>query len=385
MSEPTAHAPAERSPFSDVAALSGRVREECAALELLDFVPDMVMILNRERQIVYANRAVLARAGVQARDQVTGFRFGDLLNCQHASEGPGGCGTTDACRYCGAVNGVLESQGGRPATEECRIVTAEEAGEFPLDLRVFAQPIDLGGVPCTFFAAVDIAHEKRRLFLERIFLHDIMNTATAIRGFSRLLEQDSSDVEERADFVGRLGTLSERMIGEIDAHRQLLAAEQGTLDVHVKRMYAGEFLEEIHATYNRPDLVNRRWLRLATDSADVALDSDPVLLGRVVGNMIKNAVEASAPGDTVTIGCREGDAGVEFWVHNPSVMAEHVRLQIFERSFSTKGDGRGLGTYSMKFLSERLLGGRVSFSSTEEDGTTFVVSCPRAAAPALAA
>ena len=78
----------------------------------------------------------------------------------------------------------------------------------------------------------------------------------------------------------------------------------------------------------------------------------------------------------MTVGCRVGTAGVCFSVHNPSVMPRTVQLQIFERSFSTKGTGRGLGTYSMKLLSERYLGGRVWFSSSKGEGTTFYAEYP---------
>lgn len=65
-----------------------------------------------------------------------------------------------------------------------------------------------------------------------------------------------------------------------------------------------------------------------------------------------------------------------FWVHNPTVMPRKVQLQVFQRSFSTKGKGRGLGTYSVKFLSERYLQGQVFFASTPETGTTFTVHYP---------
>jgi sensor histidine kinase regulating citrate/malate metabolism len=57
-------------------------------------------------------------------------------------------------------------------------------------------------------------------------------------------------------------------------------------------------------------------------------------------------------------------------------MPRSVQLQVFNRSFSTKGAGRGLGTYSMKLLTERFLGGRVWFTSTREAGTTFYASYP---------
>ena len=90
-----------------------------------------------------------------------------------------------------------------------------------------------------------------------------------------------------------------------------------------------------------------------------------------IRDRIKNALEAARPGQMVTICCRPVETDVEFSVHNPNEIPRKVQLQIFQRSFSTKGVGRGLGTYSMKFLSERYLHGNVAFASTAEDGTTF--------------
>ena len=57
-------------------------------------------------------------------------------------------------------------------------------------------------------------------------------------------------------------------------------------------------------------------------------------------------------------------------------MTEAVRHQIFQRSFSTKGPGRGLGTYSVKLFTEQYLKGKVGFESLEGKGTTFFVSLP---------
>ena len=49
-------------------------------------------------------------------------------------------------------------------------------------------------------------------------------------------------------------------------------------------------------------------------------------------------------------------------------------MQIFQRSFSTKpGAGRGVGTYSARLLTERFLGGELSFESEMGRGTTFTV------------
>jgi signal transduction histidine kinase len=385
MPEPTEYAPAERGSRDDLLAVAASVRRECALIDLLHLVPDMVMVLNPNRQIVYANRAVLTSAGAGSLDDVMGRRPGEVWNCRHASETPGGCGTTAACEYCGALNGILLSSAGQPAVEECRILADGEEREEALDLRVWANPVVFGGEPCTFVAAVNIADEKRRAVLERVFLHDILNTATALRGFSRLLGADAVDEEDRGEFVERIGALSDRIIDEIEGHRELMAAESGSLEVQRRRVHVRQVVDDVFAAYNRPDMLNRRVLRIAVDCADVAIESDPGLLGRIVGNMVKNAIEASSPGDTVTIGCRAVGRDVQLWVHNPASMPSHVRSQVFKRSFSTKGPGRGLGTYSMKFLTERCLGGRIWFSSTEDRGTTFIASYPWPESPALAA
>ena len=104
--------------------------------------------------------------------------------------------------------------------------------------------------------------------------------------------------------------------------------------------------------------------------------SDRTLLQRVIGNMIKNALEASKPGETVTLASLPGKDTIRFTVHNAAAMTRDAQLQIFQRSFSTKGAGRGLGTYSMKLLTTRYLEGDVTFTSNEADGTTFEAVYP---------
>ena len=59
-------------------------------------------------------------------------------------------------------------------------------------------------------------------------------------------------------------------------------------------------------------------------------------------------------------------------------MPEAVQCQMFQRSFTTKiGDGHGIGTYSVKLLTEMYLRGTVEFRSTKAEGTTFIVRLPQ--------
>jgi signal transduction histidine kinase len=94
---------------------------------------------------------------------------------------------------------------------------------------------------------------------------------------------------------------------------------------------------------------------------------------------VKNALEATPEFDTVTIGAKDHGTKITFFVNNPGVMSEEVRYQIFQRYFSTKqGEGRGIGTYSVKLFTERYLGGKAEFTSREPEGTTFYVILPKA-------
>jgi len=371
----TFHAPSARCSSEQLAGQIAALDRDRAFSELLHCVPDGVLILNDTRQIIYANRAALALGGVP-HERVIGLRPGEFLGCSHSGDCEGGCGTTRFCRYCGGVNAILQARQGRATVEECHILVARPRGEEALDLRVWATPMAFGPHAFIFYAFLDIGDEKRRFILERIFLHDIGNTTTAMKGFLALLAATAEQPAQRDLYLHRVDFLSDQILEEIHAHRMLMAAEAGDLVLDPKPLTTLGVLRDVMDAYDRPAMLNGRKLAMAPASGDGAFASDPALLGRVLGNMVKNAIEASAPGESVTLSCAREGGGVSFAVANPTYMPENIRLQVFNRSFSTKGAGRGLGTYSMKFLSERYLGGRVGFTTSETEGTVFTARYP---------
>ena len=142
-------------------------------------------------------------------------------------------------------------------------------------------------------------------------------------------------------------------------------------------------VENLAEIYCRHEVAAGRELTVDSAAADLLMTSDQTLLGRVLGNMLKNALEACPVGERVTLGCRGDEERIVFWVHNPGVLSPEAKAGIFQRSFSTKGGSRGLGTYSMKLLSN-YLGGTVHFASSAETGTLFTASYPLAG-PVLSA
>jgi signal transduction histidine kinase len=156
----------------------------------------------------------------------------------------------------------------------------------------------------------------------------------------------------------------------------LLAAEKGELALDLCRLNSRELLAEVRRAYSRHPAAAGREMLVAPDAASFTLVTDRTILGRVMGNLAKNALEASPAGSPVTLSCQAGPSGGTFTCHNSGCMGAEARLQMFQRSFSTKGPGRGIGAYSVKLLTEKYLQGRVSFTSTVQDGTTFAVMLP---------
>jgi signal transduction histidine kinase len=342
--------------------------------QLLDAIPTPLLILNGRRQIVYANQSLLEMVAASEENQVFGSRPGDVLDCIFDRTSSGGCGTSEACKDCSAMLAVLSGLAGRNDEREC-CITRTRKGHQPeaLDLRVRTTPITCGGELFTVLAVSDISHEKRRRVLERIFFHDILNVAGSIRGFAEyLLNQSPANREE---IYALIQAAADQTIEEIETQRILSDAENNELRVVPEPFRLVDFLQTTVGLYHRHEVARDRALLVGPTIPDIILTSDQTLLRRLLGNTLKNALEAAAPGETVTVTCSVADDKVRFNVHNPGVIPHQVRLRIFQRSFSTKGEGRGLGTYSLRLLSDYLQC-EVSFTSSAEDGTTFHILHP---------
>jgi len=373
----TYFAPAERD---DEATLQQKRREFLTnrlAVTLLDAIPDLAAVLNTRRQIIAVNRRLLETLGIDAPERIVGLRPGELLECANCKHAPGGCGTGRECRVCGAANAILEAIETRgSATRECRVRTERGEDGGALDLEVQATSFCVDGTELVMVAMRDISAEKRRSVLERAFFHDILNVAGGLQGVAELLSYGEEDPQTEAEYIEDLRRMSQQIVDEIVAHRQLLAAERGELELDMTPVFVRELVDSVAELYRHHSVAEGRSL-VITECPDIELLTDATLLRRVLGNLIKNALEAVGKGQTVTVSVSRADGLVRFSVHNPGAIPEDVAQQIFQRSFSTKGgSGRGIGTHSVKLLAENYLGGEVSFTSTEAEGTTFTVAVP---------
>jgi hypothetical protein len=370
----TYFAPAGRDTPGEFARKVAIVRSNSLLAATLDAIPNMVMILNANRQIVAANHAMLRVLNTAEHDLLE-KRPGEVVRCVRPKEGPDGCGTSRHCATCGAVNAILESQTQHAqVVRECRILTEGDSGGSALDLRVAATPVELGGERFVVVTAEDISQPKRLDVLQRVFFHDVLNTAGCIAGYADHLTSEHAAVEEVSELLMHL---SEQLVEEINAQRDLVLAESGDLTVQVDMLPTRKLLDDLRKQYLKSPVAEQRRIELR-EVWNGIMWTDRRLLLRILGNMLKNALEATAPGYTVSLDCFLRDDQVAFAVHNPGVMSDDVQLQMFQRSFSTKAQsGRGVGTYSMRLLAEGYLGGKVDFVSRAPDGTTFTLTLPK--------
>lgn len=372
----TFFAPPERVSLEEVQTAARSLREHPLVQVLEKSLDGFMMILNPQRQVLAFNEDLLNFIGVPSEEELFGKRPGELLSCVHVEEGPNGCGTSRACAQCGAVLSVLSCQKTREvSTGECFLRAQPGGEETAFDFRVRATPLEVEGHIFTILLFHDISSIKRREALERTFFHDILNTVSGLMGLSGLLASlDNVDPKEMAK---RIVALSQKLNREIQEQRQLSQAENGQLTMEKQLTPVREILESISPVFEAHSVARDKELEVDQVASIENLHTDPVLLGRVLVNMVKNAFEAIGPGEKVKVTYTHEKGQPCFRVWNPGVIPAKVAHQIFHRSFSTKGQpGRGLGTYSMKLFGERYLGGRVWFETDAEKGTTFAIALP---------
>jgi signal transduction histidine kinase len=351
----------------------GKVSHSELITTLLNAMPDFLLVLNECRQIVVVNQRLLKAFNVTNPEMLLGLRPGEAMGCIHFSDGPDGCGTAKNCAVCGAVLAILASQeSGLPQKRECQLMLGKDCSA--LDLDVLATPITIEGERFTVLALRDISSEKRRYVMERVFFHDILNSAGGIRGLASLLQEGASPASEE-EYKTWMVDLSDNLIEEIKHQRRLLQAEQGQYIPTFEPVDLMELLRDVQRLYENHDRTPGRKLELE-EVTNCVLMTDRPLLRRIIGNMVLNALEASNRGDAISIWAHCAADHVQINVTNPGEMPLEVQLSLFKRSFSTKEkQGRGLGTYSMKLFGERYLRGIISFRSTS-GMTTFSIELP---------
>ncbi|KJL21834.1 Sensor protein KdpD [Microbacterium azadirachtae] len=226
-------------------------------------------------------------------------------------------------------------------------------------------------------AAVLAETDQVRSALLSALSHDLRRPLAAavaavggLRGAHRLSAEDRAELVETAD--ESLATLSRLVTDLLDVSR----VQAGVLAVSLGRVDAGggvvSALDELSLG---PDEVE-----LALDPALPPLRADPVLLQRVLVNLLTNAVRHSPAGDRVIVSTSRLGERAEIRVADrgegiPEDQRESAFLPFQRHGDTDNTTGLGLGLALSRGFAEGM-GGTLTAEDTPGGGLTMVVSLP---------
>lgn len=370
----THFAPAERTSPEELHLEINAVTNSPILTTMLETVGGLLVILDDHRQIVALNDSFLTILGIKDSSTALGLRPGEAVHCIHARDETGGCGTSKYCSNCGAVIAIVTAlDQGVPVEQTCSISTNTNGKNSDLFFSVKAHPITLNNRQFVLLFLQDITAAQQRTALERTFFHDVSNMLQALVGASELLVS-----QENSGLSKTIHQAALRLQDEISIQRCLSQTNSSTYHPILKSISTSEIIIDLQQFFKNHPLTKDRSLNFSRCSTEVThFTTDHSLLWRILYNMLLNALEATEVGKEVQIWFEKSDNIITFKVWNTGTIAEKTANHIFERNFTTKGNGgRGLGTFSMKYFGEKVLNGEVSFTSTDEQGTIFYYKIP---------
>ena len=126
----------------------------------------------------------------------------------------------------------------------------------------------------------------------------------------------------------------------------------------------------------REDIGRSISVRLDIDAAPRRFWGDAALLRQTFANLMSNAEQAMPGGGTVEITVRGDEEAVEVTVADEGIgIPEDIQSRIFDRDFTTKKGGSGIGLAVVQQVI-KLHGGRIRLRSKPGDGTAVTIVLP---------
>jgi signal transduction histidine kinase/DNA-binding response OmpR family regulator len=216
--------------------------------------------------------------------------------------------------------------------------------------------------------------------------HDIRTPMNAIVGFTSLASRHIDDPELLKDYLGTIERSSEHLLSLINDVLDMSRIESGKIALNEKVESLADILHGIR------DIVladvrakHHTFLIDAMDVRDEFVYCDRLHLGRVLLNLISNAVKYTDDGGTISLRLEQkasenaGRGVFEFRVRDNGIgMSEEFVETLFEpftreENSTVSGiQGTGLGMTITKSIVETM-GGSISVTTKKGEGTEFVV------------
>jgi two-component system, sensor histidine kinase len=163
----------------------------------------------------------------------------------------------------------------------------------------------------------------------------------------------------------------------LDSLLEFSRLDAGALRPSVDAVALNDLLEAAVAAFQAE--ADRKGIELRHVATDAVVRTDPQLFGRILRNLISNAIKYTSEG-RVLVGCRrQGDkVGVEIWDTGCGIDPDRQRQIFWEFVQAKKGhaSGLGLGLAIVERLS-KLLGHEVGLRSWPDRGSVFSVRLAR--------
>lgn len=262
-----------------------------------------------------------------------------------------------------------------------RVVTSVELhGPPPLTLALVAEPMPGGAAVAS---ARDISEQVRSDAIRTDFVANISHELKTPVGAIAVLAEaliDERDPSVVGRLSGRLVAESHRAVRTIDDLLELARIEVAS---HDEEVVALDSVVRAAIARGRGAATGRDIMVEALDVGDgVSLRVDGRQLVSAIGNLVENAVKYSREGGSVQVRVRIDERFVEVMVADHGIgIPERDLDRIFERFYRVdKGrrretGGSGLGLAIVRHVAHNH-GGDVLVSSSEGEGSTFVLRLP---------
>jgi PAS domain S-box-containing protein len=220
--------------------------------------------------------------------------------------------------------------------------------------------------------------EKFRLEVERIVRHDIKTPLASLHVLAKAVFEDGIDKELRPLIPGMLRAIR-HVINLVDSTEKVALLEQGKYRPNSSWFSIKAVIHDTQAYFS--SIIKRKHIQIETRFGNYPRQNpscygEESLVQDMFTNILKNALEASPEGKTVTINCTFAKSNLCIIIHNEGAIHESIRHNFFEKYITHgKSYGTGIGTYSAKLIAEAH-GGQISFSTSEKAGTTVRISLP---------
>jgi nitrogen fixation/metabolism regulation signal transduction histidine kinase len=203
--------------------------------------------------------------------------------------------------------------------------------------------------------------------LIRVLTHEIMNTVTPITSLSETLFKKADG--EMRDGLEVIHKTSRELIAFVENYRKFTHVPTPVPSL----FYIKPFLERMVRLAEQQTTGKEIVIDRDVFPDDLILYADESLVGHVVTNLLKNAIQALDAGGNITIKayCNESEAVIIDISDNGPMIPEDVAQHIFVPFFTTKKEGSGIGLPVSKQIM-RLSGGTLMLKSDKNQGlTTF--------------